>query len=161
MYANIRDCHRAQPGYLHYPLLYDKINAMIYTSTSEKQTEQIAADFAKSLAVGDVVALFGNLGAGKTAFVRGMAAGLGYTGTVTSPTFNLLHQYDGTVRLSHYDLYRINGADDLEELGYYDLLDTDILAIEWSERIHKVLPKNAKRVTLTRIDDMTREIEIC
>jgi len=134
---------------------------MIYTSTSEKQTEQIAADFAKSLAVGDVVALFGNLGAGKTAFVRGMAAGLGYTGTVTSPTFNLLHQYDGTVRLSHYDLYRINGADDLEELGYYDLLDTDILAIEWSERIHKVLPKNAKRVTLTRIDDMTREIEIC
>ena len=122
-----------------------------FTTYNESQTEAFAANFARILKPGAVVALFGDLGAGKTAFVRGLAAGLGYTDRVTSPTFNLVHEYDSAPKLHHYDLYRLNGVEDLEELGYYDALDGGgILALEWSERVEGALPPGHIRVTLVR-----------
>jgi tRNA threonylcarbamoyladenosine biosynthesis protein TsaE len=127
---------------------------LIIITNNESETEQTAASFARTLKSGDVVALFGDLGVGKTAFVRGLAAGLGYADRVTSPTFNLVHEYDCAPKLHHYDLYRLNGVDDLEELGYYDALDGGgILALEWSERIEHALPHGHIRVTLVREPD--------
>ena len=134
---------------------------MTITTRSEFETLTAAAEFARTLRPGDVVALFGDLGAGKTAFVRGMATGRGYTGRVTSPTFNLVHVYDCVPPLYHYDLYRINGAEEMEEQGYYDALENGaILALEWAERIETALPPGYIRVTLTRdnSDDESRDI---
>ncbi len=123
-------------------------------SNSVSDTERIAAQWVKSLPRGAVVALQGDLGAGKTAFVTGMAAGLGYTGRVTSPTFNLLHEYDSTPVLYHYDLYRLSGPDDLDDIGFYETLEQDgIAVIEWSERILSALPSGTHVVRLSRCDD--------
>lgn len=124
-----------------------------WVSQCEQQTEAIAAKWAQSLVPGDVVALFGDLGVGKTAFTRGLAAGLGYNGRVTSPTFTILHEYNSVPKLFHYDLYRIGGVDELDELGFYDTLEQGgITVIEWSERIAEALPLNSKRVMLARSD---------
>ncbi|MCL2546967.1 MAG: tRNA (adenosine(37)-N6)-threonylcarbamoyltransferase complex ATPase subunit type 1 TsaE [Oscillospiraceae bacterium] len=130
------------------------------TTHSEVQTEVFAQQFAKRLKCGDIVALLGGIGAGKTAFTRGLCVGLGYGGRVTSPTFNLLHEYCGDVCVRHYDLYRINGAEDLEELGFWDGIDDCITVIEWSERVLDVLSSDCWRVEIMRIGDEERQIEI-
>jgi tRNA threonylcarbamoyladenosine biosynthesis protein TsaE len=120
-----------------------------YCSHSPEQTECLAERLAKNLRPGSVVALFGGLGAGKTAFVRGLAAGLGCVGEVCSPTYALVHEYPGPRPLAHFDMYRIDGLDALESTGYYDYLDREfILAIEWSERILAALPQDAWRVQI-------------
>ena len=122
-----------------------------YLSTSTDQTEALGAAFAKKLRPGDVVAFFGGLGAGKTAFVRGLAAGLGCknSGEVSSPTYALVHEYPGPMPLAHFDMYRVEHTDALESTGYYDYLDREyILAIEWSEHIREALPANCWRVSL-------------
>ena len=90
---------------------------------------------------GAVVAYLGDLGMGKTAFTRGLAAGLGYKGRVTSPTFAIVNEYEGgRLPLFHFDMYRINTYDDLYSTGFFDYLDTGILVIEWSENIENALP---------------------
>ena len=118
---------------------------------SPEQTEQAGADFAKTLKPGDVVTLDGDLGAGKTAFARGVLRGLGYPGRVTSPTFAIANEYsapDGTV--VHFDLYRILDEEALFELGFEEYLDgTRILLIEWSENAGGLLPAPHKSVRLT------------
>jgi len=134
---------------------------MKYTTHNEQQTEAFAARFAENLKLGDIVALQGSIGAGKTAFTRGICAGLGYTGRVTSPTFNLLHEYlADDICIRHYDLYRINGVNDLEELGFYDGIDDCITVIEWSERIAEVLLNDVNFVEIERVGDDTRRITI-
>ena len=121
------------------------------------ETEDAGAALAAQLRPGDVVALYGGLGAGKTAFVRGLARGLRLDAEVSSPTFALVHDYGG--RLAHFDMYRITDWDDLLTTGYYDYLDAGyILAIEWSEHIESALPPHALRVTLTSLDETTRQI---
>lgn len=124
---------------------------MVFNSHSEAQTESFARDFADGLKRGDVIALFGGLGMGKTAFVRGLADGLGVKDEVSSPTFTLVHEYDGDIPLYHFDMYRITTFADLYSTGFFDYLETGgILAVEWSENIENALPANAIRVELER-----------
>ena len=118
-----------------------------YITRSEADTEALGQTLAKNLAPGTVIALFGNLGAGKTAFVRGLARGLGVTGDVCSPTYALVHEYDGLV---HFDMYRVSGAADLESTGWYDYLNQDcVIAVEWSENIIDELPGGCVRVHIS------------
>ncbi|MBE6757350.1 MAG: tRNA (adenosine(37)-N6)-threonylcarbamoyltransferase complex ATPase subunit type 1 TsaE [Ruminococcaceae bacterium] len=135
---------------------------MVYKSSSPQQTEEIAAQFAKSLKGGTVVAFFGGLGMGKTAFVRGMAKGLELEAEVSSPTFALVHEYGGTPALVHFDMYRVNGWEDLYSTGFFEYIDAGcILAVEWSENIEAALPtEGTVRVTITAQGENARCITI-
>lgn len=121
---------------------------MEHMTHSPEQTEQLGAEFAQTLAAGDVVAFSGDLGAGKTAFSRGVLRGLGYNGRVTSPTFAIANEYQ-TPRgaVVHCDLYRILDAEALYEIGFAEYLDgRHIVLIEWSEHAADLLPSTSKRV---------------
>ena len=109
---------------------------MRYISNSVEDTEKIGAEFSRGLMAGSVVAFTGDLGAGKTAFVRGMARGLGIDERVTSPTFTIVNEYEGGDKpLFHFDLYRLYDADELFDIGWEDYLNRGgICAVEWSER---------------------------
>ncbi|MBQ3149737.1 MAG: tRNA (adenosine(37)-N6)-threonylcarbamoyltransferase complex ATPase subunit type 1 TsaE [Clostridia bacterium] len=120
-----------------------------FVSHSVEETEVFAESFAKSLSAGDVVALFGGLGMGKTAFVRGLAKGLSVTSEVSSPTFALVHEYDAPVPVYHFDMYRINSLEDLFSTGFFDYLDCGgIVVVEWSENIVDYLPKNTVSIKI-------------
>jgi tRNA threonylcarbamoyladenosine biosynthesis protein TsaE len=130
-----------------------------YVTHSEAETQNVAGAFASTLFAGDVVLLSGTLGAGKTAFVRGLAAGLGIDpGDVSSPTFTLIHEYrGGRLALYHADLYRLERAA-AEEIGLEELGVSDgVLAIEWPDRLRHVMP-GARTVAIEIIDDTTRRI---
>lgn len=132
---------------------------MTYTTHSEEETQQVARDLAAGLKAGDVLLLSGNLGAGKTTFVRGLAEGLGIDPReVSSPTFTIVHEYrGGRLTLYHADLYRLErtATEDvgLEEMGAAD----GVLAIEWPDRLTHDLP-GAQAVDIQLIDDTTRRI---
>ncbi len=133
-------------------------------TVSAVQTQQLAARLASSLRPGDVVTLEGELGAGKTCFVRGMAEGLGIKASkVSSPTFVIAHEYRGTNHtLTHIDAYRIVGEVDLETIGWSEMLvskDT-IIAIEWPSRIASSLPRSRIEVTIEAISEHERGIRI-
>lgn len=117
-------------------------------STSCEQTEQLGEKLAKTLSGTEIIAMFGNLGAGKTAFTRGLCRGLGVTNNVCSPTFAIVNEYEGKFRVFHFDMYRVSTLDDLHSTGYFDYLDAGILVIEWSENIENILPEDAIRVTI-------------
>ena len=119
-------------------------------SNSAAETEQIGERLAKTLHGTEVIALFGGLGMGKTAFTRGLARGLGVTDGVSSPTFALVNEYHGTVPVYHFDMYRVQSWDDLYSTGIFDYLDNGVLVIEWSENIEGALPDDAIRVTIRR-----------
>jgi tRNA threonylcarbamoyladenosine biosynthesis protein TsaE len=127
-------------------------------SHSEADTEAIGEAFAATLDAGAVVLLDGPLGAGKTAFVRGMARGLGASaGDVSSPTFSLLQEYaGGRLTLFHADLYRLQPRE-VNDLGLLDLSVDGILAVEWPERWHAA-PADAIRVTIEKLDGDDRSI---
>jgi tRNA threonylcarbamoyladenosine biosynthesis protein TsaE len=133
----------------------------VHITNSEQETMAVARGIAATLSAGDVVLLSGNLGAGKTAFVRGLAQGLGIDPTdVSSPTFTIVHEYrGGRLALYHADLYRLErtATEDigLEEMGVKD----GVLAIEWPDRLTHALP-SAVMVTLEILTDDTRRIEI-
>jgi tRNA threonylcarbamoyladenosine biosynthesis protein TsaE len=132
-----------------------------HTTRSEDETASLARDLAATLRAGDVLLLSGNLGAGKTAFVRGLAAGLGIDPhDVSSPTFTIVHEYrGGRLTLYHVDLYRLERAA-TEDLGLEDLGARDgVLAIEWPDRLTHSLAA-AKTVHLEIVDDQTRRITI-
>ena len=133
----------------------------VITSSSELETRSLAAALARDLTMGSVLLLSGDLGAGKTAFVRGLAEGLGIDpGEVTSPTFTIVHEYrGGRLPLIHVDLYRLDRAD-LDEIGLdQDLAATGVVAVEWSERLSRRIA-GATIVTLTDRGGDHREIEI-
>jgi tRNA threonylcarbamoyladenosine biosynthesis protein TsaE len=130
-------------------------------SNSEQETRSIASALAQDLAMGTVLLLSGDLGAGKTAFVRGLAEGLGIdAGEVTSPTFTLVHEYrGGRLPLIHVDLYRLDRAD-LDEIGLdQDLAAVGIVAVEWAERMVRDIP-GAVRVSITDAGEDRRTIVI-
>ncbi|MFR1435776.1 MAG: tRNA (adenosine(37)-N6)-threonylcarbamoyltransferase complex ATPase subunit type 1 TsaE [Acutalibacteraceae bacterium] len=133
-----------------------------YITNTPQETEDLGAKLSSHLKAGDVVALYGGLGMGKTAFVRGMAAGLGLDCTqVSSPTFALVNDYGGNPPLVHFDMYRINSWEDLYSTGFFDYLDAGaVLAVEWSENIENALPEQAIRVTFSRISDNQRQIDM-
>ena len=130
---------------------------MEHISKSVLQTQSIAKQFAKTLKKGDVVLLNGEMGAGKTVFVKGVAKALGITAPVTSPTYAYMNDYDGI--LYHYDCYRLSSGEDAEGLGLTDYFYADgICIIEWAQNIESVLPKNCKVVSITKIDEKQRSI---
>lgn len=116
---------------------------------SAEETELLAQKIASGLKGKEIIAFFGGLGMGKTAFVRGLARGLRCTETVTSPTFALVNQYNGKYPLYHFDMYRIDSWDDLYSIGFFDYLDNGVLAIEWSENIEGALPENTIRISIS------------
>ncbi len=135
------------------------MTADTFTSNSEAETRAFAAGFAATLAPGAVLLLSGDLGAGKTAFVRGLAEGLGLDpGDVTSPTFILVHEYrGGRLPLVHVDLYRLDRAD-LDEIGLdQDLAAEGVIAVEWSERLSRAIA-GARRIHLADAGGDTRVI---
>ena len=134
---------------------------MVYQSSSESETRAIAARFASELQPGAVLLLSGDLGAGKTAFTKGLAEGFGIDpGEVTSPTFTLVHEYrGGRLPLVHVDLYRLEKVD-LDELGMdADLANQGVLAIEWSDRLVR-LPPGAVSVQIVATGDELRTISV-
>lgn len=137
---------------------------MQYVTNSEVETEALGVRLADELKAGAVIAFTGDLGAGKTAFTRGLARGLGVGGRVTSPTFTIVNEYEGTgLPLFHFDMYRLENAGDLFDIGWEDYLDRGgVCAVEWSERVESALPENTVTVTIARCpqEDGWRSITI-
>jgi tRNA threonylcarbamoyladenosine biosynthesis protein TsaE len=137
--------------------------AAAYESNSVAETEALAADLARSLRGGECVALHGDLGAGKTQFVRGLVRGLGGNPrAVSSPTFVLLNVYD-TCRLTvyHLDAYRVTGAEDFEAIGFTELLDQGgVVVVEWAERVKHLLPPGSINVAIQALGPERRRIEV-
>ncbi len=132
-----------------------------YISESVKDTEEFAFSLAKKLRAGDVLAFKGDLGAGKTAFVRGLAKHLSPEAMVSSPTFSLVNDYTDNIPFYHFDMYRITTMDDLYSTGFFDYLDMGaILAIEWSENIEFALPDETITVSIETLDENKRNITV-
>ena len=108
----------------------------IFETNSELETEQAGERFASTLSDGAVVAMYGELGSGKTAFVRGMARGMGISMRVSSPTFTIVNEYRGDRELIHFDMYRLSSGDELFDIGWEDYLNRgSVCAVEWSENV--------------------------
>lgn len=133
-----------------------------FITNSPADTERIAEDLAKTLTGGEIIAFRGDLGMGKTCFVRGLARGLGSSDAVTSPTFALMNEYpSGRLPLYHFDMYRISGWEDLYSTGYFDYAESGgILAVEWSENIEAALDEKTIFVTFTRTGETSRTITV-
>lgn len=133
-----------------------------YISNSLQDTEKIAEKLASKLKGGEIIAYLGDLGAGKTCFTKGLAAGLGFTGVVTSPTFAIVNEYlGGRLPLYHFDMYRVESWEDLYSSGYFDYEQSGgVLAVEWSENIASVLNEETIYVKIDKLDESSRSIEI-
>ncbi|MBQ8696446.1 MAG: tRNA (adenosine(37)-N6)-threonylcarbamoyltransferase complex ATPase subunit type 1 TsaE [Clostridia bacterium] len=125
----------------------------------EAQTLALAEEFARTLKGGEFIAMKGDLGAGKTVFVRGLASVLAPEGAVSSPSYAIVHEYGGPYNLCHFDMYRINGEDDLYSIGFFDY-DGCIMAVEWSEKIEELLPSPRFEVQILKVDEVKRRIVI-
>ncbi|NCD32969.1 MAG: tRNA (adenosine(37)-N6)-threonylcarbamoyltransferase complex ATPase subunit type 1 TsaE [Spartobacteria bacterium] len=124
--------------------------SMCFHSTSPEQTEDIASAFAKTLQKGDVVAFHAEMGAGKTCFTRGLAAGLHAHSRVSSPTFTLVNEYEADIPIYHIDLYRLNDPQEAINMGLDEYLCGDgVTLIEWSERGEALLPASTIHITIT------------
>lgn len=129
---------------------------------SEAETSALGIRIAAELSDGDVIAFYGDLGAGKTHLISAIAKGLGFEGETSSPTFSIVNEYiGGRLPLYHFDMYRISGWEDLYSTGFFDYLDNGgIAAVEWSENIEAALPENSIRITIKTASENVREIEI-
>lgn len=133
----------------------------VYRSTSESETEAIGEAFARDLSGGTVVAMYGGLGAGKTAFVRGMARGMGLSCRVSSPTFTIVNEYLGARELIHFDMYRLRSADELFDIGWEDYLARGaVCAVEWSENVRDAFWGDEIVVRIEKAGDTDRIITI-
>lgn len=113
---------------------------MEFYTGNELETERLGAALGKKLQPGTVIAYYGDLGAGKTAFTRGLARGLDIEDRITSPTYNIVNEYPGKIPLFHFDMYRLESSDDLFDIGWEDyLLRGGVIAVEWSERVEDAL----------------------
>jgi tRNA threonylcarbamoyladenosine biosynthesis protein TsaE len=126
-------------------------------TASPEETEAMAAGLAHRLVPGDLLLLVGELGAGKTTFVRGLARGMGVRGDVMSPTFQLVRLYPGDRPLAHVDLYRIERSGELEELGLIDLLEDCVVVVEWGDRLGI---EEAPRVRIEALDPARRRLRL-
>ena len=134
---------------------------MDYITTSPEETEALGAALGRIVPAGTVLAYRGDLGAGKTAFTRGLARGLGCRETVTSPTYTIVNEYlGGRLPLFHFDMYRLSSADDLFDIGWEDYLDRGgVCAVEWSENIAEAMA-GAVTVAIEKLGENTRRITI-
>ena len=134
---------------------------MTFVTRSPEETEALGASLAKKLMPGAVIAYEGDLGAGKTAFTRGLARGLGCHDPVTSPTYTIVNEYlSGRIPLFHFDMYRLSCADDLFDIGWEDYLERGgVCAVEWSENVEKAL-EDPIRVSIRKTGENSRAITI-
>ena len=134
---------------------------MEYITNSPSETEAVGAALAKVLKSGTIIAYRGDLGAGKTAFTRGLARGLGVKEPVTSPTYTIVNEYlGGTMPLFHFDMYRLGSEDELFDIGWEDYLDRGgVCAVEWSENVWEAL-EDPIVITVSRLGEDTRKIVI-
>ena len=134
---------------------------MEFITNSPEQTEQIGAALAEQLTPGTIIAYRGDLGAGKTAFTRGLANGLGAGEPVTSPTYTIVNEYlSGRIPLFHFDMYRLRSADDLFDIGWDDYLERGgVCAVEWSENVEDAM-ENPIAVTIEKLGETDRRITI-
>ena len=139
-------------------------SVMVLLSRSPEETVRVGKILAEGLTAGDVVALTGELGSGKTCLTQGIACGLGVPGdyAVTSPTFTLINEYPGRqMNLYHLDVYRLKGCADLAEMGYDEYLyGGGVMVIEWAEKVLEAVPDDALFVTMTYLDENQRKIEL-
>ena len=140
---------------------------MNYTTATPEQTFELAAKLADELSDGDVICLNGDLGAGKTAFTKGLAHGLGVTETITSPTFTIVNEYhSGRIPLYHFDVYRLNSPSELEDTAFFDYFSgTGVVVIEWAAQVEEVLGgliPSGKRIDINIITsgEQSRQITI-
>lgn len=127
--------------------------ALTVTTTSPDETRIIGAALGPVLLPGDVISLSGDLGAGKTVFAQGLATALGVEDRVTSPTFTIVHQYDGRFPIIHVDVYRLDSFQDLLDIGFEDFLDpAAIVLVEWGEAVEQLLPRAHLKLDLDRGD---------
>ncbi|MBI3460360.1 tRNA (adenosine(37)-N6)-threonylcarbamoyltransferase complex ATPase subunit type 1 TsaE [Candidatus Acetothermia bacterium] len=130
-------------------------------SQSAEETRRIGQALAQQLKPGDCLVLIGNLGAGKTTLVQGLAEGLGISESVVSPTFTLMREYQGRLPLYHVDAYRIKHLDELREIGLEDtMLAEGIVAIEWGEKAQELLPSGCIEISIDLLSDQYRKIRI-
>lgn len=127
-------------------------------SNSPKDTQEIAARLAKKLCGTEVIAFYGGLGMGKTAFTRGLAFALGAGDCVSSPTFAIVNEYSGKFPIYHFDMYRIQSWDDLYSTGFFDYLGNGVTVIEWSENVDGALPDDAIRIYISKGENDNRRI---
>lgn len=134
---------------------------MEFITHSPMETEQLGQKLGQTLPAGTVIAYRGDLGAGKTAFTRGLARGLGITDPVTSPTYTIVNEYvSGRLPLFHFDMYRLHSADDLFDIGWDDYLERGgICAVEWSENVTEAM-EDAITVTIQKIGEESRKITL-
>ncbi|MDD5603965.1 MAG: tRNA (adenosine(37)-N6)-threonylcarbamoyltransferase complex ATPase subunit type 1 TsaE [Eubacteriales bacterium] len=128
------------------------MKAAEYITDSPEQTSWIGRLLGKTLVAGDVVCISGELGSGKTVFTAGIAGALGVSGYITSPTFCIVNEYAGKLPFCHFDAYRVESAEDMNETGYFDYIGGNgIVVIEWPERIEEILPEKYISVTISKI----------
>ncbi len=136
------------------------MSVVMVKSHSPAETKQLGEKMAALLQPGDVICLNGDLGAGKTAFSQGVARGLGVDGPVTSPTFTLINEYEGRLPLYHFDVYRLAGPAEMEDLGYEEYFyGQGVCLVEWAQRVEEVLPRERLDILLTR-DEGSEEIRL-
>lgn len=133
----------------------------VFETNSELETEQAGAEFASSLPDGVVVAMYGELGSGKTAFVRGMARGMGIDCRVSSPTFTIVNEYQGDRELIHFDMYRLASGDELFDIGWEDYLNRgSVCAVEWSENVEDAFFGDEIVVRFEKTSPTSRKITV-
>ena len=133
----------------------------IYVTTSEIQTENAAKQLASFLKPGDFLAFYGDLGSGKTAFIRGLASVFCPGVRVSSPTYAIVNEYKGKPYIFHFDMYRITDDDGLYSTGFYDYFDRDgIICAEWCENIPFALPERYYKIDFTKVSENERKIEV-
>ena len=131
------------------------------TTNSEEETFAAAEELGRKVKKGDVIALYGELGTGKTIFVKGIARGLGIDEVITSPTFTLLEIYPGSLPLYHFDLYRIESEREFEKLGFEEYWDGEgVSVIEWADRAQSLLPENSITIKIKYLNSTQRKITI-
>ncbi len=134
---------------------------MVIDTHSEAETVSAGEALGGELTPGDVLAFYGDLGAGKTAFIRGVARGLGITSRVSSPTFTIVNEYPGPVPLFHFDMYRLASSDELFEIGWEDYLARGgVCCVEWTENVEDAMPEDAVSVVIEKTGENSRKITV-
>lgn len=134
---------------------------MIRITKTVEETEDAGYNLAKGLNAGAVVTLYGDLGAGKTAFVRGMARGLNSNSRVTSPTFTIVNEYSGDLPLFHFDMYRLSSSNELFDIGWEDYLGRGgVCVVEWSENVSDAFDGSEIKVRIDKLSDTERKITL-
>jgi len=138
--------------------MIDKIK---YISNSAEDTMNLGCKISKSLESGEIIGLNGNLGSGKTTFIKGILKGLNYKSDVTSPTFSLVNEYDADLKVIHIDFYREPNVKRWQDIGFEEIIyNNDIILIEWSNLIPEILPKEIKIFTFFHLDINKRKINL-